>query len=125
MTRLSDVVGQRVVDAIHSPASTYAGGTVSMFSGVGTLLDPHNLIFMAGTFGGLVFAWLTYRSRRRKDDALIRLRQRDSDALVEFLQSRPVSMNDVDDAPEVVQRAMHAMKDDYTFNGNGNRTEDK
>lgn len=108
--RLSDIVGQRLADIIHSPASTYTSGATSVLSGVGTLLNPHNVVFIIGTFGGLLFAWMTYRSRKRRDDEMTRLDrertlayQRMSDAFVNKLATTKDSLKDIDNAPEVVK----------------------
>lgn len=115
--KLSDIVGQRVADIIHSPVSTYTSGATSVLSGVGTLLNPHNVIFIIGTFGGLFFAWLTYRSRKRRDDEMSRLdRQRTeqhrvmSDAIVSLLARQSGSLQNVDNAPEVIKEITETIR---------------
>ncbi len=115
--RLSDIVGQRAADIIHSPVSTYTSGATSIVSGVGTLLNPHNIIFIIGTFGGLFFAWLTYRSRKRRDDEMSRLdRQRTeqhrimSDAIVTLLANQRGSLQNVDNAPEVIREIAETIR---------------
>jgi len=108
--RLSDIVGEKLAAIIHSPASTYTSGAVSASSGVGALVDPHNVVFIVGTFGGLLFAWMTYRSRKRRDDEMSVLdRQRTeqhrkmTDALVDYLSKNSDSLKNIDKAPEVVR----------------------
>ncbi len=115
--RLSDIVGQRVADVIHSPVSTYTSGATSVLSGVGTLLNPHNVIFIIGTFGGLFFAWLTYRSRRRRDEEMSRLdRQRTeqnrkmTDAMVDYLSRHSGSLSNIDKAPEVIKEITETIR---------------
>lgn len=107
--RLSDIVGEKLAAIIHSPASTYTSSAVSASSGVAALID-HNVIFIIGTFGGLFFAFLTYRSRKRRDDEMSVLdKQRTeqhrkmTDALVEYLAKNSDSLKDIDKAPEVVR----------------------
>lgn len=116
--RLSDLVGDRLANFIHSPVSTYTGGVVSAGSGIGAILSPHNIVFFIGTFGGLFFAWLTYRSRRRRDMQEI-LRQKEAalldrvrtNALIEFLQTHKDSIKNVDEAPEVIHQIVQAVRD--------------
>ena len=122
--RLSDIVGQRAADIIHSPVSTYTSGATSVLSGVGTLLNPHNVIFIIGTFGGLLFAWLTYRSRKRRDDEMSRLdRQRTeqhrimSDAIVTLLARQRGSLQNVDNAPEVIKEITETIRRETTVPG--------
>lgn len=122
--QLSDIVGQRLADIIHSPASTYTSGATSVISGVGTLLNPHNVIFIIGTFGGLLFAWLTYRSRKRRDDEMSRLdRQRTeqhrimSDAIVSLLARQSGSLQNVDNAPEVIKEITETIRRETTVPG--------
>lgn len=128
--RLSDIVGQRVADIIHSPVSTYTSGATSVLSGVGTLLNPHNVIFIIGTFGGLLFAWLTYRSRKRRDDEMSRLdRQRTeqhrvmSDAIVSLLARQSGSLQNVDNAPEVIKEITETIRRETTVPGLDSRHE--
>ena len=122
--KLSDIVGQRVADIIHSPVSTYTSGATSVLSGVGTLLNPHNVIFIIGTFGGLLFAWLTYRSRKRRDDEMSRLdRQRTeqhrvmSDAIMSLLARQSGSLQNVDNAPEVIKEITETIRRETTVPG--------
>lgn len=128
--KLSDIVGQRVADIIHSPVSTYTSGATSVLSGVGTLLNPHNVIFIIGTFGGLLFAWLTYRSRKRRDDEMSRLdRQRTeqhrvmSDAIVSLLARQSGSLQNVDNAPEVIKEITETIRRETTVPGLDSRHE--
>lgn len=128
--KLSDIVGQRVADIIHSPVSTYTSGATSVLSGVGTLLNPHNVIFIIGTFGGLFFAWLTYRSRKRRDDEMSRLdRQRTeqhrvmSDAIVSLLARQSGSLQNVDNAPEVIREITETIRRETTAQGLDRRHE--
>ena len=116
--RLSDLVGDRLANFIHSPVSTYTSGAISAGSGIGAVLSPHNLVFFIGTFGGLFFAWLTYRSRKRRDlEAILREREAAlldrarTDALIEFLQSHKDSIKNVDEAPEVVHQIVQAVRE--------------
>lgn len=116
--RLSDLVGDRLANFIHSPISTYTGGAISAGSGIGAILSPHNIVFFIGTFGGLFFAWLTYRSRKRRDLEEI-LRQREAalldrartNALIDFLQTHKDSLKNVDEAPEVVHQIVQAVRE--------------
>lgn len=128
--KLSDIVGQRLADIIHSPASTYTSGATSVLSGVGTLLNPHNVIFIIGTFGGLLFAWLTYRSRKRRDDEMSRLdRQRTeqhrlmSDAIVSLLARQSGSLQNVDNAPEVIKEITETIRRETVVPDPGRRHE--
>lgn len=128
--KLSDIVGQRAADIIHSPVSTYTSGATSVLSGVGTLLNPHNVIFIIGTFGGLFFAWLTYRSRKRRDDEMSRLdRQRTeqhrlmSDAIVTLLARQSGSLHNVDNAPEVIKGITETIRRETTVTSLDRRQE--
>lgn len=106
---LPSTIGDKVASIVQSPASTYTGGAVSATSGIASLLDPHNMIFIIGTFGGLFFAWMTYRSRKMRDDEMKRLaqetaanHQKMTEAVIMYFEKEGANIRKMPNPPEVI-----------------------